>query len=309
MPGKNFKIAGLVSALTLSLTLGACSSGSASGESEIELGGEDIEIPYSDAGSTVRSLVLADALEDVGYDVSLTQVQSDGSLYAATASSEDALHASGWFPSTHEDYLDQYGDDIEVYTDNDIIEDASISLAVPEYMEDVNSIEDLKDNDELGESVDWTINGIDPRSGIMQKTDDAIEDNGLGDYDLEESSEMAMISELQEKYENQAPMIFTGWQPHWIFNTLDLKMLDDPENIYDGSDEHVNFVFNSGFENEHPAAYKIATRMADDWSQSDEDELMESIFVDQDNQEDTIDNFMEDNSNRIDDWKEDVEGQ
>lgn len=309
MPGKNFKIAGLVSALTLSLTLGACSSGSASGESEIELGGEDIEIPYSDAGSTVRSLVLADALEDVGYDVSLTQVQSDGSLYAATASSEDALHASGWFPSTHEDYLDQYGDDIEVYTDNDIIEDASISLAVPEYMEDVNSIEDLKDNDELGESVDWTINGIDPRSGIMQKTDDAIEDNGLGDYDLEESSEMAMISELQEKYENQAPMIFTSWQPHWIFNTLDLKMLDDPENIYDGSDEHINFVFNSSFENEHPAAYKIATRMADDWSQSDEDELMESIFVDQDNQEDTIDNFMEDNSNRIDDWKEDVEGQ
>lgn len=307
MPGKSFKVLGLASALTLSLVLSGCNDDSASGQDEIELGGEDIEIPYSDAGSTVRALVLAEALEDVGYDVDLNQVESDGSLYASTAENRDTLHTSGWFPSTHKDYLDQYGDDIEVYTENDIIENANVSLAVPEYMEDVNSIEDLKDNDELGESVDWTINGIDPRSGIMQKTDDAIEDNGLEDYDLEESSELAMVMELQERYENQAPMIITGWEPHWIFTAMDLKMLDDPENIYDGSDEHINLVFNEGFAQEHPAAYEIATRMADDWEEDDENELMESIFIDEDNQEQTIDDFMEDNSNRIDDWKEDIE--
>ena len=300
---KNIKVFGLISTLIFSVVLAGCGN---SAEDTAELGGEEITIPYSDAGSTVRSMVLAEVLEDAGYNVSLTKVEADGSLYAAATENSDTMHMDGWLPNTHEDYWDKYGEDLVVYDNEAIIENPSVSLAVPEYMEDVNSIEDLKDNDELGESVDWTIQGIDPRNGVMAKTDDAIEDNGLGDWKLNESSEMEMIKTVQESYENEEPVIFTGWTPHWLFETLDLKMLSDPDNIYDAEDDSINLVFNSGFENEHPAAYKIAVNMAEDWSQNDENTLMERIFVDGDNSQETIESFVDSNSNRIDDWKKDT---
>lgn len=300
------KLFGLIPALAFAVILGACSE---DGKSSVSLGGKDIEIPYADAGSTVRSLVLAEALEEVGYNVKLTQVESAGSMFASTAESKDTLHASGWFPSTHKEYLDKYGDNIEVYKKSNFIDNASLSLTVPEYMDDIDSIEDLKDNKELGDAVDWTITGIDPRNGIMKKTDKAIENNdyGLGNWKLQKGSESAMISALQEKYKNEEPIIITGWKPNWIFKEMDLKMLNDPDKIYGADNEHINLVFNKAFKDKHPAAYKIATRMADDWSEDDENKLMKRIFVDGKNQKKVAEDFIDDHSNRVDKWKDGVE--
>src|SRR5699024_5444659 len=258
--------------------LTACSEDS---NDNIELGGKDIEIPYTDAGSTARSLVLAEALEDVGYDVTTTPVGAAGPMYASTAENADTLNASGRFPSTHKEYLTKYGDDIKVYKTQNFIDKAPVSLAVPEYMENIDSIEDMKDNKELGKSVDWTITGVDPRTGIMKKTDKAIEndDNDLKKWKLHEGSEAEMISDLTKKYKKEEPIIITGWKPHWIFNDMDLKMLNYPAKLYGGDDDHINLVFNKDFKEEHPAAYKIATRMANDWSEDDEDKLMKRMFV------------------------------
>lgn len=303
----NLKLLGLITALAIAVILSACSEGSSSSDTGIELGGKDIEIPYAGAGSTARSLVLAEALEDVGYNVTLTQVEAAGSMFASTAENKDTLNASGWFPSTHKEYLDKYGDDLEVYEDANFIDKASLSLTVPEYMDDVDSIEDLKDNKELGESVDWTIIGIDPRTGIMKNTKKGIENNDLDKWELQEGSESAMLSELKEKYENEEPIIITGWKPHWIFQEMDLKMLDDPDKIYGGDDDHINLVFNKGFKDEHPAAHKIATRMADDWSEDDEDELMKRIFIEDENEKKVAEDFIDDHSYRVDKWKKGIE--
>lgn len=303
----NFKLLGLIASLAFVVILTACSGDNSSSEKTLELGGKDIEIPYAGAGSTARSHVLAEVLEDVGYNVTSTQVEAAGPMFASTAENSDTLHASGWFPSTHMAYLDKYGDDIEVYEDKNFIDKAKLSLTVPKYMEEVDSIEDLKDNEELGKSVNWTIIGIDPRTGIMKNTEKGIEDNDLDNWKLQEGSEMAMLSDLMEKYENEEPIIITGWEPHWIFNELDLKMLDDPDNIYGSNDDHINLVFNKEFKDEHPAAYKIATRMADDWSEDDEKELMKHIFIKDENEKKVAEDFIDDNSHRVDKWKKGVE--
>src|SRR5699024_2335499 len=140
----------------------------------------------------------------------------------------------------------------------------SLSLAVPEYMDDVDSIADLKDNDDLGDSVDWEITGVDPRTGIMKDTEKGIEDNNLDKWDLEDGDESSMLYKLEESYKKQETIIITAWKPHWVFDEMDLKMLDDPDKMYSGDDEHINLVFNKKFEKEHPAAHKIETRMAED---------------------------------------------
>lgn len=302
---RNIKVLGLATSLAFVLILAACGDSSASNEN-IPLGGKDIEIPYTGAGSTARSLVLAEVLDDAGYNVTSTPVESAGTLFASAAEDRDTFHASGWFPSTHKRYLDKYGDQLEVYDTEDLIDDVSLSLAVPTYMDDVDSIEDLKDNDELGDAVDWEITGIDPRTGIMKDTEKGIEDNDLDEWDLKESDERTMLSKLEESYKKQEPIIITAWKPHWVFDQLDLKMLDDPDKMYSGDDEHINLVFNEKFAEEHPAAHKIATRMAEDWSKEDEEKLMKRIFVDRDNGEKVAEDFVDDHSHKVDKWQKNI---
>lgn len=273
---------------------------------DMELGDKDLSIPYvAWAGSTSRSPVLAKALEEVGYNVEVDQVEA-GPMWTSVADDEDTLMATAWLPTTHEEYIDEYEDDVEVY-DTALIDKAPLALTVPEYM-DVDSIEDLKDNDEVGDAVDWTITGIDPGAGIMNSTEKAMEEYDLEDeWDLQESSEAAMISTLQEKYENEEPIIITGWKPHWIYADMDLKMLDDPEEVYGGDGDEIDLVFNKDFEEAHPAAYEIATRWAEDWSEDDEDELMTPIFVDEEDEEEVAQDFIDDNQDRVDEWTEGID--
>src|SRR5699024_11737856 len=106
------------------------------------------------------------------------------------------------------------------------------------YMKKIYTIKDLKGNEELGEEVDWTIVGIDPSAGIMESTQEAIDHYELENWELQESSEAAMISELQKKMDNEEPILVPLWKPHWSFAEMDLKMLEDPDEIYGGDGDH-----------------------------------------------------------------------
>src|SRR5690606_16697922 len=130
-----------------------------------------------------------------------------------------------------------YQDDLEVV--GEFVAKAPLALTVPAYMEDVNSIEDLQGNEELGEAVEWEIVGIDPGAGIMQNTELALEEYGLENWTLTSSSEAAMLSELQSRIKNEEPIIVPLWKPHWAFAEMDLKMLEDPKGIYGGDGDRI----------------------------------------------------------------------
>src|SRR5699024_12706018 len=110
-------------------------------------------------------------------------------------------------------------------------ESAPLGITVQSYVEDVNTMEDLKYNEEFGESVDWDIVGIDPGAGIMQNTEEALDEYSLDNWDLTTSSEAAMLTELQTAIENEEPIIVPLWKPHWAFGDMDLKMLEDSKEI------------------------------------------------------------------------------
>ena len=68
-------------------------------------------------------------------------------------------------------------------------------------------------------------------------------------------------------------------EPSRFSKELDVKMLKDPDNIYGNNNQHIDLVFNKDFKEAHPNAYTIATRMADDWSKSDEDKLAKKSLL------------------------------
>lgn len=104
--------------------------------------GDKFKFAYVAWDSTMASTnVVKTVLEELGYEVEMSQVEA-GPMYTAVADgSADALLA-GWLPVTHETYVDKYGDKLD-----DIgvsMEGVKIGLVVPAYM-DIDSIEDLKE--------------------------------------------------------------------------------------------------------------------------------------------------------------------
>src|SRR5690625_7956557 len=89
----------------------------------------------------------------------------------------------------------------------------------PEYMEDINSVEDLNDHKDLFEGE---IIGFEPGAGTMEVTETLIEDYNL-DFELVPSSEAAMLGALREAVKAEEPIAVPLWQPHGIFSDLDLK--------------------------------------------------------------------------------------
>ncbi|WP_453994144.1 glycine betaine ABC transporter substrate-binding protein [Bacillus nitroreducens] len=127
--------------------------------------------------------------------------------------------------------------------------------------------------DGIGAQTDHEIIGIEPGAGIMELTNTALEEYELDDWVLREGSSAAMVAELQKAYNNQEPIIITGWSPHWMFSSFDLKYLEDPKGAFGGS-ESIHTIVRKGLEQDAPGAYTILDQFS--WEPSD----MEAVMVD-----------------------------
>ena len=102
--------------------------------------GEEIKLAYVAWDTEIASTnVIGLALEDMGYKVTLTQVDA-GPMWAAVASGDVDAIVAAWLPGTHAKYISDYEGKVEDLGPN--LEGAKIGLVVPSYM-DINSIEDL----------------------------------------------------------------------------------------------------------------------------------------------------------------------
>src|SRR5699024_11698773 len=104
---------------------------------------------------------------------------------------------------------------------------------------------------------------FDPGAEIMNTTETAIDEYGLDYWTLEESSESAMLAELQTAYDNEEPIIIPGWKPHQMFEQFDLTMLEDPKEIYGGDGDEILAIGNKDFAETSPGAAKVIESFAE----------------------------------------------
>lgn len=200
----------------------------------------------------------AEILSRAGYDVRVNSV-SNAAMWSAVANGEVDFHLSAWLPATHRNEWGEYGDRVEDMGAH--FEGAKLGLVVPTYLEDINSIADLADNAEM---FDSTIVGIDPGAGMMQATEGAIENDtyGLSSFELLEGSDATMMGALQDAIRNEEPIVVTGWDPHIKFARFDLKILEDPEEVF-GAAETINTIVRGDLEEDQPDLYEFLNTM--DW--------------------------------------------
>lgn len=212
------------------LAFAGCGAGAEAESSAGPEGDADVNIGY-----VVWDEVLAPTflwkylLEEEGYTVELTQLEI-AAVYQGVSQGDLDLYIGG-LRETHADYWDEYDDGFQEVAE--WYEPLRHGLAVPEYVDDVNSIEDLTGQaDRFGGQVV----GIEAGSGLMQELEVAESSYDLEGYDTTGSSTAAMLQEFEAATTNQEDIVATVWNPHWAVAECGMKFLDDPEGVFTDGD-------------------------------------------------------------------------
>lgn len=195
-------------------------------------------------------------LEENGFEVSQTQTDV-APVFDGVATGELDLFLDAWLPSTHADYWDEYQENVEdlgVWLD-----EAPLTWVVPEYVEDINSIEDLQGNADM---FGGQIIGIEAGSGLARISEEEV----MPTYDLADeythvtSSTAAMLAELEAAINAEEPIVVTLWEPHPAYGRFDLKNLEDPENAL-GDPDQIHNIAREGFSDEFPEVAQALENM------------------------------------------------
>ncbi|WP_026702924.1 glycine betaine ABC transporter substrate-binding protein [Salibacterium aidingense] len=244
------KIVLMIMFLLISVALFACSQGGSVGETEEETeeGTEEeteetteaeteekpeLVLGLTNWTSTVPPTEIVKAiLEEMGYPIEVEEANI-GAIYAAQAEGDIDIYMDSWYPQQTQ-YLEEYSDSIEQL--EPIYEDANAGMVVPEYMEDINDVEDLVGNESMVNNEVIAIEDGDPAMDELQELIDAYD----LDLELVNSSEGAMISAAKASTDQEEPILLYGWRPHSMFNELGLKILTNEEHpeYFSGSSVH-----------------------------------------------------------------------
>lgn len=243
-----------VGLLSFAMTATACGSREEAG-SDTGQSSKTVNIAYINWAEDVAvSNLFKAVLEDpkFGYKVNLQQLEV-GPLFAGMAKGDADLFLDAWLPATHADYWAKYKKDLEDL--GTWYDQATLNIAVPSYVKDVNSLADLKGK---AGQFGGEITGIDPGSGLMRTTNEAVvPDYGLGgEYQVKASSESAMLAALQGAIKEKKPIVVTSWHPHWMYSRYDLKDLKDPKGSL-GEAEQIKSLGRKGFSKDFPELTKM----------------------------------------------------
>ncbi|MGI6126651.1 MAG: glycine betaine ABC transporter substrate-binding protein [Planifilum sp.] len=290
--GKQFVIFLIIAALVLGIDFWGGMGGQ-----PVEQKGE-IKVAHNNYVENIAvSHLWKQILEEKGYRVELVQTEK-APLWAGVAEGSADMILEVWLPHTDKPYYDKYKDRVELH--EPWYEGTALGLVVPKYVKEVETISDLNRHKDLFRRGDKpAIVGIDSGASLMLLTEKAIRSYQL-DYQLIESSEPVMLSELKSAYEKKEPVVVTLWNPHWVFNEYDLKYLKDPEKVY-GEPDTIYYVTRKGFKREYPEIVTWLNR----WEMDDETlgELIKNM-EEVDSPEQAVEQWLENHRDRVNEWLE-----
>ena len=182
-------------------------------------------VRYSDPGwtdITATNGVAAVVLEVLGYtpDIATLSVPVG---YEALKNGQTDVFLGNWMPAQQKfrDDLDAAGT-IDVLTQN--LEGAKFTLAVNKAGADAG-VADFADLDAQKDAFGGKIYGIEPGAPANQSIQTMIEndDFGLGDWELVESGEQAMLAQVTRS--GDTPVVFLAWAPHPMNEAIEITYL------------------------------------------------------------------------------------
>jgi glycine betaine/proline transport system substrate-binding protein len=243
--------------------------------------------------SSVPAYLSQVILEQEGFEVKIVEAEI-GILYQALSDQEIDAFIDVWSPNLHKDYLEKYGETFEIA--GTLYSDMPLGVAVPTYMEDINSIEDVAANPEL---FNHEVYAIEPGSGMAITTEEMVETYEMDDFTIQNSSVAAMLAQVDKVINNEEAIVFNAWRPHPMFVRYDIKFLEDPRDTWKSDD--VEIAVTPQLKEGSPTAYKLFANMeltldmVEDWiMELDEEKSPEEL----------AENWVEENQETVNEWLE-----
>ncbi|WP_433502585.1 glycine betaine ABC transporter substrate-binding protein [Pseudonocardia halophobica] len=247
-------LAGLIALLITSITACSGQTTTFSGGS----GGNSSGSGGNGGGKNVRISVVAGWDEDVaasnlwkvlleqhGYTVNMQELDV-ASTFTGVANGQLDLYLDAWLPSTHGVYWNRFQGQLEEVTS---WQDGVNTLVVPNYVNDINTIADVKTHaGDLGNRIV----GIEAGAGEMKAMrEKVIPAYGLDSMTLVEGSSPAMLATLDAAIKQNQPVVVTLWKPHWAFSRYPLKVLEDPQGAW-GQPDQMKIIATKGWSEANP---------------------------------------------------------
>jgi glycine betaine/proline transport system substrate-binding protein len=173
-------------------------------------------VRFSDVGWTdITSTTAAttEVLKGLGYQTDI-EILSVPVTYASLKNKNIDVFLGNWMPSMAAD-IKPYLADKTVENVRVNLEGAKYTLAVPSYLAD-EGLKDFADINKFRDQLGAKIYGIEPGNDGNRHVLDMINSKALGldGFELVESSEQGMLSQVARAVKRKQPIVFLGWEPH-----------------------------------------------------------------------------------------------
>lgn len=193
---------------------------------------------FSDVGWTDISATTAVAglvLKSLGYAPKV-DILSVAVTFEALPRGDVDVFLGNWMPlqdPTQRPLVE--GGKIDVVRTN--LTGAIIGLAVPKAAYDAG-LKTYADIAKFADDLDNRIYGIEAGSSANETIAGMIASDkfGLKDFELVESSEQAMLAQVQRAARSDDPIVFFGWRPHPMNVNIDMAYLTDGDDVFGPND-------------------------------------------------------------------------
>jgi len=191
-------------------------------------------VRFSDPGWTdiaATTGIASTILTPLGYDIDVKML-SVAVTYSALSTGDIDVFLGYWHPTMEAD-LKPYADDGTVETVRINLEGAKYTLAVPQGLFD-EGLQHFDDIARFSEALNFSIHGIEPGNDGNRTVLAMLEKNAynLGNFNLIESSESAMLAEVEAKIAEKEAVVFLAWEPHPMNNRFSLAYLSGGEDFF-----------------------------------------------------------------------------
>ena len=218
-------------------------------------------VSLSDVGWTDITATTSTAkqvLEALGYDVDV-QVLGVPVTFEALSTGDIDVFLGNWMPSQTA-AIQPFLDEGSIETLGVNLEGTKYNLAVPAYLYDqgLHSYEDMA---QFKDALNSEIYGIEPGNEGNTYLISLTEPGGpFEGFTVVESSEQGMLAQVRSAVEEQAPVVFLGWEPHPMNANFPLKYLEGGDDFF-GGQGNVYTVTRKGFAADCPNVAKLLTNM------------------------------------------------
>jgi len=265
-------------------------------------------VRFADPGWTdiaATTGVASTILTALGYETD-TKMLSVAVTYSALSTGDIDVFLGYWHPTMEAD-LKPYADEGTVETVRINLEGAKYTLAVPQTLFD-EGLQHFSDIARFGERLNFSIHGIEPGNDGNRTVLSMLESNAydLGNFTLIESSESAMLAEVEAKIAEGEAVVFLAWEPHPMNMRLPLAYLSGGDEFFgpNKGGAHVGTNVRQGYREECPNIGRFLTNL--EFTLEMENTMMDAILNDGVEPGDAARTWLQNNPDRLDQWLEGV---